>query len=227
MLSPMRTVSTTVVARLETNVFTFDRDIFFRDLRGRTGLVPKPPAKTGLQFLLNEFERDPGFTQIRDLAYVLATIRWETAETFEPVKEKRARRDTKPKLWERQNRYWGSGFCGRGYVQITWRKNYRKAGERLAGTVFVLASKPLTVQVETLVNQPDLVLEPLIAYAIAARGMREGWFTDKKLSDFIRNGQPPDYLNARKTINGLDQAERIAEYANVFELVLRAARGSN
>jgi len=58
-------------------MLTFDRDIFFRDFQARTGLVPKPSAKADLQFLLDEFEGDPGFTQIRDLAYVLATTRWE------------------------------------------------------------------------------------------------------------------------------------------------------
>jgi len=80
------------------------------------------------------------------------------------------------------------------------------------------------VQVETLVNQPDLALELLIAYAIAAHGMREGWFTDRKLSDFIRDGNPPDYVNARKIINRLDQAQTIAAYASGFELLLRAAK---
>jgi putative chitinase len=114
------------------------------------------------------------------LAYVLATVRWETGQTFQPVKEKRASKDKNPRLWKIQNRYWSSGFFGRGYVQITWEKNYQKAGERLAGTAFTLASGDLTVEADTLVNQPELVLQPPIAYAIAARGMREGWFTGKE-----------------------------------------------
>lgn len=204
-------------------MFTFDRTIFFGDLKARTGLVPRGAAKSGLSFLLDQFQADPGFTQIRDLAYVLATIRWETAQTFQPVKEKRASRDKNPRLWEIQNRYWSSGYFGRGYVQITWENNYKRASERLTGTTFAMNSGPVTVKAETLVDKPDLVLKPEVSYAIASRGMREGWFTGKKLSDFIRDGEPPDYLNARKIINGLDQAERIAGYASGFELVLRAA----
>lgn len=204
-------------------MFAFDRTIFFGDLEARTGLVPKGAVRSGLSFLLDQFEADPGFTQIRDLAYVLATIRWETAQTFQPVKEKRASRDKNPRLWEIQNRYWSSGYFGRGYVQITWENNYRKASERLAGTTVALNSASLTVQAETLADEPDLVLKPAVSYAIAARGMREGWFTGKRLADFIRDGEPPDYRNARKIINGLDQAERIAGYANGLELVLRAA----
>ncbi len=204
-------------------MFAFDRDVFFKDLQLRTGLGAKPPAKEGLTLLLDAFETDAGFTQIRDLAYVLATVRWETGQTFQPVKEKRASKDKNPRLWKIQNRYWSSGFFGRGYVQITWEKNYQKAGERLAGTAFTLDSGDLTLGADTLVNQPELVLQPPIAYAIAARGMREGWFTGKKLSDFIQDGEPPDYINARKIINGLDQAQTIATYASAFELVLRAA----
>ncbi len=204
-------------------MFAFDRDVFFKDLPLRTGLAPKPASKDGLTFLLDAFETDAGFTQIRDLAYMLATVRWETGHTFQPVKEKRASKDKNPRLWKIQNRYWSSGFFGRGYVQITWEKNYQKAGERLAGTALTLASGDLTLEADTLVNQPELVLQPPIAYAIASRGMREGWFTGKKLSDFIQDGKPPDYINARKIINGLDQAQTIATYASAFELVLRAA----
>jgi putative chitinase len=207
-------------------MFTFDRDVFFGDLQGRAGFTPGGAAKDGLSFLLAQFEGDAGFTQIRDLAYVLATIRWETGQTFQPVKEKRASQDKYPRLWEIQDHYWPSGFYGRGYVQITWQTNYRKASERLAGTSFSLGSGSVTVQPATLVDEPDLVMEPAISYAIASRGMREGWFTGKKLSDYIRDGEPPDY-RARRIINGQDQAERIAEYANGFELVLRAASGGS
>ena len=204
-------------------MLSFDRKVFFRDLPLRTGLTPKPAAKDGLGLLLDDFEGDAGFTQIRDVAYVLATIRWETGEGFQPVKEKRASREKNPRLWEIQNRYWSSGFFGRGYVQITWEDNYRRASERLAGTSFTVSSGALTMQDDTLVNQPDLVLHPAIAYAITARGMREGWFSGKKLSDFIQDGKPPHYVNARKIINGLDHAQTIAGYASAFELVLRAA----
>ncbi len=83
-------------------MFAFDRDVFFKDLPLRTGLAPKPAAKDGLTFLLDAFETDAGFTQIRDLAYVLATVRWETGQTFQPVKEKRASKDKNPRLWKIQ-----------------------------------------------------------------------------------------------------------------------------
>jgi len=76
---------------------------------------------------------------------------------------------------------------------------------------------------ETLVQNPELVLNPAISYAIAARGMREGWFTGHKLGDYTQS-HPPDYYNARKVINGLDRADRIAQYADSFERALRTSR---
>jgi hypothetical protein len=65
--------------------------------------VDGPAAKDGLTLVLDAFETDAGFTQIRDLAYVLATVRWETGQTFQPVKEKRASKAKNPRLWKIQN----------------------------------------------------------------------------------------------------------------------------
>jgi hypothetical protein len=44
------------------------------------------------------------------------------------------------------------------------------------------------------------------------------------LSDFIKDGEPPDYKNARRIINGTNEAEKFAGFANTFELILRASR---
>lgn len=52
-------------------------------------------------------------------------------------------------------------------------------------------------------------------------GMKEGWFTGRKLSDYI-NQSKKDYLNARRIINGMDKASLIAGYAETFEKALRS-----
>lgn len=55
------------------------------------------------------------------IAYVLATTQWETAQTFEPVREA----FWKSKEWRKENfRYYP--YHGRGYVQLTWKSNYQK-----------------------------------------------------------------------------------------------------
>ncbi|MCG3120398.1 MAG: hypothetical protein ALAOOOJD_03084 [bacterium] len=204
-------------------MFKFDRKQFYTDFPLRTGLTLTPERRSALDFLLSKFETDPGLTMVRELAYILATIRWETMHTFLPLKEKRFNRNTNPREWERQDRYWRTGYYGRGYVQITWVENYRKAGVNLAGLRFVINGAAVVVNQETFVQNPDFVLNREPAYAICAVGMRKGFFTGRKLSDFIKEGKPPDYIGARRIINGTDRAEEIAQLATQFELLLRAA----
>ena len=45
--------------------------------------------------------------------------------------------------------------------------------------------------------------------------MEEGWFTGKKLSNYL-DGNLADYPGARRIINGTDKANMIAGYANEF-----------
>ena len=97
-------------------------------------------------------------------AYVLATAFWETARTMKPVVEAFWKTDA----WRRQNlRYYP--WHGRGFVQLTWEKNYQRAARE--------TGQPLD-------KNPDLALQPDIAAAIIVAGMREGWFTGKKLADY-------------------------------------------
>lgn len=94
----------------------------------------------------------------------------------------------------------GKRFMGRGYVQITGRANYAKASS-LIGV--------------DLVGQPDLALVGEHAVKILVRGMTEGWFTGKKLSDYT------SYVDMRRIVNGTDKAELIAGYADKFETGLK------
>jgi putative chitinase len=144
-------------------MFTFQRDRFFKDWPARVDLPLTNSRKAAVDYLLSAFEQDQGFTMIRELAYVLATIRWETAHTFLPVKEKRFNRETQPRAWQNQDRYWKTGFFGRGYVQLTWEDNYRKAGEKLAGVTLLLDKTTVTVSSDTFVENPDYVLDRGIA----------------------------------------------------------------
>lgn len=139
-------------------------------------------------------------------AYLLATAYHETAQTMQPIVERGgpsylAKYDAGTTLGKRLgNTVKGDGarFKGRGYVQITGRANYAKAGAALS---------------VDLVGNPDLALDPEIAAKIAIRGMTEGWFTGKTFKDYL----PGDYVNARRIINGLDRAQLIAGYARHFE----------
>jgi putative chitinase len=203
-------------------MYTFDRQVVLADVTTRLGMKLTPQRTSGLGYLLDRLEADPALVMIRQAAYVLATIRWETGATFQPIAEQRAVPSDTQK-YNLQNRYWATGFYGRGYVQITWEDNYRLAGARLAGQTFILDGSPVTVAAETFVQHPDYIMHPEVAYQVCSRGMKEGWFTGKKLDDYIKQGTPPDYVNARRIVNGQDHAQDIANYATQFELLLRAA----
>lgn len=158
-----------------------------------------------------------GVRDDRQLAYVLATAFHETGCTMAPVRETFATSDASAKqrltkAWKSgklkvSKDYWSGGYFGRGFVQLTHEANYRKAGAKLG---------------IDLVANPSLALEPGTAATILCRGMIEGWFTGKKLSDYIAT--KADYVSARKIVNGTDRAVAIAGYAETFEAALRAAR---
>lgn len=173
----------------------FNRETFFDRFRQSFGKLSQSQVE-GLNFLLDKLEADT--FSVEQAAYVLATVKHETAHTFQPVKERRGRVGTRIRAV--QDRYWGSSFFGRGYIQLTWEDNYRKFG---------------------IADSPDKALEPETAYMILARGMREGMFTRFKLADFV-NGEV-DYVNARKVVNGLDRANDIAAIAEKFERILKAS----
>ncbi len=145
-------------------------------------------------------------------AYLLATAFHETARTMQPIIEHGARSyfqryEAGTAIGRRLgNSRPGDGylFRGRGYVQITGRTNYARAAAKL--DVDLLAS-------------PELALHPEVAADIMVRGATEGWFTGRKLEDYL-TVVPPDYSAARRVINGLDRALQIAGYARSFEVAL-------
>lgn len=132
-----------------------------------------------------------------EIAYVLGTAYWETAHTMQPIREIG---DGKGHPYGAVDQT-GKAPYGRGYVQLTWRQNYLKADSELG-----LGGK--------LAADYDLALDPIIAAKIIVRGMMEGWFTGKKLSDYL--GKTNDFVNARRIINGTDHANDIASIAGNF-----------
>jgi len=130
-------------------------------------------------------------------AYVLATAFHETAHTMKPVREYGGEKYLKSKAYY--------PYVGMGYVQLTWKANYEKAGKAL-GVDFV--------------KNPKLLLVAKHAAPILVTGMKEGWFTGKKLADYITLSKS-DFTGARKIINGTDKAKLISDIAIRYDGLLK------
>jgi len=137
------------------------------------------------------------------IAYVLATVEHESNGTFAPVVESYWLKD--PDAWCKKNHPEYYPYYGRGYVQLTWEKNYRKYSE-LTG--------------HDLICHPELALEPDVARFVLVHGFKTGGFTGKKLEDYV-DGKKCQFLNARRCINGIDKAGHIATLAEKWLARLR------
>lgn len=211
-------------------IFILEYQRRHRDFANSRGKILDSVSEGNLRVLITEIveyhEKLDKPCNIPHIAYMLATARHETLWNgiyFQPRTEggnrsyfneydpvlatTEARRQQAVKM---ENTQEGDGykFRGRGYVQLTWKKNYRKCGEHLG---------------LGLIGNPDLALDASIASSCMIYGMYSGIFTGRKIEDYI-NGTKKDYYNARWVINSTNEAEVINGYAKIFEEILDASQ---
>lgn len=157
-------------------------------------------ARKSVPIILRECEAS-GVTDRGQIAYILATAEHEShlGGLMVELASGRAYEPVSKLATQLGNTKFGDGpkYKGRGFVQITGRRNYTDWSNRLN---------------IDLVANPNKVTEPMIAAKILVQGMQKGTFTGVKLGDFI-SGANQDFVNARKIINGLDKAKKIAAMA--------------
>jgi RHS repeat-associated protein len=157
-----------------------------------------------IPLLLAETRRQ-GLTAAQ-IAYVLATAQHETDQgrTLTEYASGRAYEGRK----DLGNTQPGDGprYKGRGYVQLTGRRNYQFYSDLLG---------------VDLIDNPELAADPQIAAFITVHGMMNGVFTGIKLSRYV-NDRRTDFVNARRVVNGLDRARLIARYARGYLRALGA-----
>lgn len=135
----------------------------------------------------------------RKLAYIFATAHHETGafkwlhEIWGPTAAQK-RYEGRADLGNTQPGD-GKRYMGRGFVQLTGRRNYADWSKRTG---------------LDLIAKPDLVTEPAVAARILVEGSMLGTFTGKKLGDYSA------FKDMRRVINGTDKADLIAGYAEKF-----------
>lgn len=137
-----------------------DAQAFFQSVRRSVfgGSLTKGQVD-GMERILAYWQENYPRMPIDELAYVLATIYWETAHRMTPVKEMGG------EAYLRRKRYYP--YIGVGLVQVTWRANWEKFGIR---------------SIEDGLSWPT-------ALHAAFMGMTRGMYTGKKLSDYIGPGR--------------------------------------
>lgn len=178
----------------------FDRDLYFNTVRDALfhGALTQQQVD-GQSVILAVWEYQAGgtpMTDLRWLAYMLSTTYHETAQRMWPITEYGS------ESYLQQKEYWP--FIGRGFVQLTWEDNYRKASAALG-----------LIDDRDLIEHPEFALDSLISSRVMFRGMGEGWFTGRRLYDYF-NDDTDDPVNARQIINGNDCDEVIAGYYQQF-----------
>jgi hypothetical protein len=175
-----------------------DRKHFFDTVRaGLFGGRLTQQQVDGMNIILDYWERQSAWDDLRWLAYPLATTKWETAHTMWPIAEYGHGAGHEYGVPDPET---GETYYGRGFVQLTWKDNYQK----MQGILGI-----------PLVRNPDLALNPVHAAPIMFEGMVRGTFTGVKLADYF-NDTTDDAYNARRIVNGVDHADDIAGYHAVF-----------
>jgi len=163
----------------------------------------------GINHILDEWDASPELTDIRWLAYMLATVYHETDGTMCAINEYGK---GKGRAYGRKVKHSGIAYSipnqlyyGRGLVQLTWYENYELMGRLLK---------------VDLLNNPDMALNPIIAVKIMFEGMTKGSssfgdFTGKCLEMYF-NKTSNDPVGARRVINGTDKASLIAGHYHDF-----------
>ena len=177
-----------------------DRKEFYSQLRAtlvKGGL--NQPQVDGFEAILDEWEKRR-ITDLRWLAYIMATAWHETAQRMQPIEE----------FGRGRGKAYAPTYYGRGFVQITWERNYARLSDMIG---------------VDLVTHPEKALEMDNAIQILFVGMIDGLFTGKALSDYFDKNA--DWRGARAIVNGKDRAAEIAGYAQKIWDSLRLASGDS
>lgn len=194
----MRIITSPITFALGVRMSQINRGFFFTHVRRiMFSSVLQQSQVDGINAILDAWEEKYAEGDDRWLAYALATTYHETDQHMQPIEEYGKGRGMP---YGKPDSTTGEVYYGRGFVQLTWERNYKTMSD-LLGVDFV--------------DHPELALELDNATKIMFIGMIKGLFTGRSLGDYFNN-TTNDWVNARKIINGLDKAQAIAMYGHNF-----------
>lgn len=170
-----------------------------------------------MNFLLDKLDEAKEIDTADDYGFYLGEIGRETGFRWEPCREgfcktdagsiaavTKMYRDGRISYNYAKPQKNGKSYFGRGFGQITWPENYVLCGEAIG-------------MGRQLYDNPDLMLDPEIAWKVFYIGCLKGIFTrgKHKLRDWV-NENKADFYNARRIVNGLDHAREVADYCQIF-----------
>ncbi|MDA4843963.1 glycoside hydrolase family 19 protein [Hoeflea poritis] len=197
------------------------RKAFYAALRRRSsgvfGTSLSHQQVRGIEGILDAFATH-GDGRGKTLAYALATAYHETARRMVPVRETLAKDDETARRRLKHARYaqpeppYGHCYYGRGQVQLTWKRNYRRS------------SKDAGVD---LVRYPDKALDPVLGARILIKGLLDGRWNGKGfgIQHYLPDTGKDDLRNARRTVNITDKWDLIAGYYRSFLAAIEEAGG--
>jgi len=204
---------------------------FFDALRADPGVFSASLSQeqvAGIEGILDAMHA-VGDGRAKTLAYALATAYHETGRRMVPVREGFASTDesavravaslarkrgpgSAPAKYGQPTGPHNKAYYGRGHVQLTWRENYARSSDD-AGV--------------DLERDPDAMLDPVISARILIRGLIDGRWNGKGcgVGHYLPCDGPDHLKDARRTVNGTDKWDAIAEYYRAFLKAIEAAGG--
>lgn len=218
---------------------TLQADKFFSSIRKSVfnGKLSQSQVN-GLEEII-EASSKLGVTDLRMVAYAMATPMIETGGSYEPVTEslnysvealrskfgnrisssdaaKYGRTSTQKANQEAiANIIYGGDWGRQNLGNIQQGDGYRFIGR---GLVQLTGRRNYTKFGYE--NSPEAAAHVNTAAEIMVKGMRDGIFTGKKFSDYFTPSKE-DWVQARRMVNSLDKADEIARYAKLFHAALK------
>lgn len=218
-----------------------DRSKFFASLRKApfNGSVTQHQVN-GIEAILDACQK-LNVTDLRQIAYALATPMIETGGTYEPVVESlnystealrakfpnRISTSDAQKYGRNSSHAANQEMIGNIIYGGEWGK--KNLGNTQPGDGFKYRGRGLVQQtgrrlyeIFGYANNPGDAANVKDSAEVMVKGMRDGIFTGKKFSDYFTSSKE-DFVQARRMVNSLDKAEEIAKHAKTFYAALKAS----